>query len=209
MALASARVTLARTGAVKSTLGATPVNPAAAATPIQVAGLKATYGEKYPYVQPFPYKEKKFYWFSQFFDNAKKRMCENSKIITVDGNLGVGKNEFAQRLAKEFDLQFIPAVSDQSCFKIHGFNMLELNPILEDRMKLYDWEAFLKDENYKRGFVGRLQLSWYVQKMQTYAFALQHLYHTGKNVFYGIVSVNIHNCNIAYLLLSFLLRLMF
>lgn len=181
MALASVRVTFARTGAVRSTLGAVPVNPAAAAAPIQVAGLKATYGETYPYVSPFPYKEKHFYWFSQFFDNAKKRMCENSKIITVDGNFGVGKDEFAKRLAKEFDLQYIPAVPDKQCFDKDGYNLLELNQFLpEERMKLYDWEAFLKDKNYKRGFVGRLQVAWYVQKMQVYAYALQHLYHTGQ-----------------------------
>merc|ERR1712004_327844 len=104
----------------------------------------------YPYVSPFPYKEKHFYWFSQFFGNAKKRMCENSKIITVDGNFGVGKDEFAKRLAKEFDLQYIPAVPDKQCFDKDGYNLLELNQFLpEERMKLYDWEAFLKDKNYK------------------------------------------------------------
>lgn len=181
MALASVRATFAKTGSVKSTLGAASLNPAAAAAPIQVAGLKATYGEKYPYHNPFPYKEKKFYWYSQFFDNSKRRICENSKIITVDGNFGVGKNDFAERLAKEFDLQYIPAVPDKECFNACGYNLLELNHLLpEERMKLYDWEAFLKDKNYKRGFVGRLQLAWYTQKMRAYAHALQHLYHTGQ-----------------------------
>jgi len=182
MALASVRGTFARTAAVKSTLGAGPVNPAAAAAPIQVAGLKATYGEKYPYVDPFPYKTKKFGIFGQFFDGSKKRMCENSKIVTVDGNFGVGKNEFAERLAKEFDLQYIPAVSDKKCFEVHanGFNRLELNQLLPDRMKLYDWDAFLKDKNYTRGMVGRLQLAWYAKKMETYSDALRHLYSTGQ-----------------------------
>lgn len=182
MALVGVRSTFAKTAAVKSLLGA-PVNPACAAAPIQVAGLKATYGGTYPYKNPYPYKEKSFGMFHQFFDNATRRMCDNSKIITVDGNVAVGKNEFAQRLAKEFDLQFIPAVPDSAVFKVPGnnFDIRELNQFVADKsMHMYDWEMFLKEENLTRGFVGRLQLQWYGKKLETYSMALKHLFHTGQ-----------------------------
>jgi len=184
MALVNAtRSTFNRTGAVKSLLGAQNACPSAAAAPIQVATMKATYGEPYPYKNPFPYKTKYFGVFSQFFDNARRRMCENSKIIVVDGNCAVGKNEFAQRLAKDFDLQFIPAATDAECFKLveNNFDLRELNEILPQRCHFYDWEAFLTQKNgFPHGFVGRLQLQWYFTKWKTYAFALQHLFHTGQ-----------------------------
>jgi len=40
----------------------------------------------------------------------------------VEGNVGVGKTEFARHLAKEFDLKFIPPTIDSQCFINPAYN---------------------------------------------------------------------------------------
>ena len=49
-------------------------------TPIQVATLKATYGEPYGYSEPFDYNKRKLNMITEFFDSTKKRLNENSKV---------------------------------------------------------------------------------------------------------------------------------
>jgi len=183
MALIVLRSSFARSGAIKSLLGSS-VHPAATTSPIQVATLKATFGETYPYEKPYPYETKSFNVITEFFDKTMPRICENSKIITVDGNLGVGKNEFAKRIAKEFDLKYIPSVPDSECFRLrhNNYDIRGLNELLPENLHFYDWENFLKEKDLTNGFVGRLQLQWYREKFEVYSNALRHLFHTGQGV---------------------------
>jgi len=149
---------------------------------IQVATLKSTYGESYPYDKPFPYKTKKYTLFTEFFDRTMPRLCEQSKIITVDGNLGVGKKEFAQRLAKEFDLQYVGPTREESIFvqPRNGYDIRAVNNILPYDAKTYDLEMFYNEQNIGYGRVGMLQCQWYRQKWLKYSEALRHLLNTGQ-----------------------------
>lgn len=115
----------------------------------------------------------------EFFDSTSARLNENSKIIIVDGNVGVGKNDFAKRLAAGFDLKCIEAVPDSACFDINGFDVRELNDILPGTAKLYDVASFLSDPHPEKGTVGKLILMWYHKKFQAYAQGLHHLLSTG------------------------------
>jgi len=42
----------------------------AAVAPIQVATMKATYGEPYPYEKPYPYETRNFTLLHEWFDNS-------------------------------------------------------------------------------------------------------------------------------------------
>jgi hypothetical protein len=55
------------------------------------------------YEKPFDYKNKSYGFIGQIFDSTLKKLGENSLIITVEGNFGSGKSEFAKKLAKEID----------------------------------------------------------------------------------------------------------
>ncbi len=185
MALVSVRSTFARMSGIGTLLGkqAHPLNGSkmAAVAPIQVATLKATWGEKYPYLPPYPYETKKYNLIREFLDNTSKRLNENSKIIVVEGNVACGKNDFAKRLAKSFDLMYVEPIMDDDCFILqeNGFDVRDLNELLPKSAQFYDLQKFYSDPNPKSGVVGRLQLIWYKEKYEIYCKALQHMLSTG------------------------------
>lgn len=51
---------------------------------------------------------------SELFDKTTYRFNENTKAILVEGGPGVGKNDFAHKFAKQFDLKVFDSVSDDS-----------------------------------------------------------------------------------------------
>ena len=186
MALMGFRATFARVGGMHCLLGK-QMHPLcasrmAAATPTQVANLTATYGEKYPYAEPWKnWESRKYTILNEFFDSTSARLNDNSKIIVVDGNVGVGKNEFARRLAAGFDLKCIESIPDSECFKAGeaDYDLRELNYLLPETAQFYDLQKFLADPNPECGKVGRLQLQWFLAKFMAYAHGLHHLLSTG------------------------------
>ncbi|ESN92128.1 hypothetical protein HELRODRAFT_181747 [Helobdella robusta] len=150
----------------------------------QVATLKATYGEKYPYAEPFPYKLKPYTTFHAYYDKALKRFNENSKIIVVEGNIAVGKSNFAKRLAAGFDMEYFGPLSDRAVFTNNDYKMdvRTLNDMLPESAKFYDLADFYKDPHPEKGTVGKLLINWYREKFFYYCEALKHLLNTGQGV---------------------------
>jgi len=152
----------------------------------RVATLVATHGETLPNYDPWPYKEKKYTTIHEFLDNTSKRINENSKVIIVEGNIGVGKNEFAKRLANNFGMKYFNPVEEAECFGatiIKGsFDMRELNELLPPNAQCYDLKQFYSESNPKRGTIGRFQLSMYKKRVYVYQEALLHLLSTGQGV---------------------------
>jgi len=191
MALSAARLSLTGAQACRSKLGRS-VLPLTASrlNPVQVtlvATLKATHGGKYPYPPAFPYEKKKYKLINQFYDHTEWRLGENSKVITIDGNIAVGKNEFGKKMASEFDLKFFPAVTDDEVYKTaYGYDLRGFNNMLPEGSKVYDLKMFYQDEDPRHGRVGSLQFAFYLQKYHQYCKALHHLLNTGQ----GVVIVN-------------------
>lgn len=146
--------------------------------------MKATYGEKYPYAKPWPYEKKRFTLMHEFFDSSIDRINENSKVIAVEGNVAVGKTDFAKRLAEDFDLKFFPATPDDNCFNSnpYKFDIRSLDEMMPETARSYDMSKFLADPNPHSGKVGSLQLLWYKAKFMTYVSGLKHLLNTGQGV---------------------------
>lgn len=151
---------------------------------IQVATLKATYGGKYPYSKPFPYEKKEYGLLESFYDKTIPRLNENSKVIVVEGNIGVGKTEFARKLAADFDMKFFPQPTDRDCYirLEYGFDMRQLDELLPPSAQSYDLAKFYADKHPEKGLVGKLQLLWYERKYRVYLDALKHLLSTGQGV---------------------------
>jgi NADH dehydrogenase (ubiquinone) 1 alpha subcomplex subunit 10 len=151
---------------------------------VQIATLKATHGEKYPYAEPYPYWKKPYNVFARFFDKSIPRYNENTKVIVVEGNVAVGKKEFAQHLAREFDLKYIGPTTDSRIFTCNDYNwdQRELDPMLPEGAKGYDLKRFYADKHPEKGTVGRLLLAWLEFKFYDYCFALKHVLNTGQGV---------------------------
>ena len=149
---------------------------------IPAATLIATHGEKYPYAEPWDYKNKSFTQIHRYLDSSLARMNPNSKMIVVEGNVAVGKNEFAKRLAKNFDMLYVPSLPEKMCFVEHknGYDKRNLNEALPEHIQFYDLEKFYSDPNPQRGAIGKLQLDWYKERFNHYCQAVLHLLSTGQ-----------------------------
>ena len=100
----------------------------------------------------------------------------------MDGNIAVGKTEFAKRLAERFDLKFFPPTREKQLFmreEGYDFDVRGLDSLLPEGVRCYDLKKFYSDPNPERGLVGSLQLMWYREKFMDYLLALRHLTNTG------------------------------
>jgi len=122
--------------------------------------------------------------FTALSEQTASRFNDNTKVIVVEGNMAVGKTEFAKRLAKEFDLKFFPPTSERSCFleKSYNFDIRSLDPVLPSGAQSYDLKKLYSDHHPERGTAGRLQLRWFEEKFYDYLVALKHLLSTGQGV---------------------------
>jgi len=100
----------------------------------------------------------------------------------VDGNIGVGKTEFAKKIADRFDLKYFPPTREKQLFlreEGYNFDTRALDPLLPEGVRAYDLKKFYSDPNPERGLAGRLQSMWYREKYMDYLLALRHLTNTG------------------------------
>ena len=150
----------------------------------QVAHLTSTHGVP---VQrkcaPWPYEKRPYNSFWQFFDHTRKRFDDNTKIILIDGNLGVGKSWFGKQIADEFGMKFVPDLKDQEIFLTgEGFDLRCLNERLPARSGFCDIETFYSQSGpppLLKTFA-RTQLQMYYHHFHYYVRALEHLLNTGE-----------------------------
>ena len=149
-----------------------------------VAHLTTTHGEPAKRKHsPWPYEKRPYNSFYQFFDHTRKRFDDNSKIILIEGNVGVGKSWFGKQLAQEFDMKFIPDLKDDEIFCTgENFDLRSLNDRLPPRSGFCDIETFYGQAGppaLLKTF-GRTQLQMFYHHFHYYARALEHLLNTGE-----------------------------
>jgi hypothetical protein len=136
------------------------------------------------YKDPYDYKKKTYGLFGQIFDSTMKRLGENSLIITVEGNYGAGKSEFAKKLAKEIDFVYAREPDlDAHLFKLpNGHNSKDLiNEYVGDnkRFRIDTLEDWHREPSFKKAI--SIQHSFYNIRWMQYRTALLHLMSTGKH----------------------------
>ncbi len=134
------------------------------------------------YEKPYDYKNKKYGFLGQMFDSTLKKLGENSLIITVEGNFGAGKSEFAQKLAKDIDFVYAREPDlDHHLFKLpNGQNLKDIvNEYVGDnqRFRIDSLEDWHKSPSFKKTIAIQHQL-YNIKWMQTRT-ALLHLMSTG------------------------------
>ena len=130
------------------------------------------------------------YW----FDRTIKKLNENSKVINVQGPMGIGKHNLAKKIAERCDLKLIPEVTCDDIFILNnGFDLRELNDQLKPWMRFMDFDAFYTEPNPKwMPGIARTQLRLYVERMHRYAQALGHVFNTGMDVLLAMFEVDFY-----------------
>ena len=137
-------------------------------------------GKKYD--KPYDYRNKEYGLLGQIFDSTMKKLGENSLIITVEGNFGSGKSEFAKKLAKEIDFVYAREPDlDEHLYKLPDGRSLRsvVNEIVKDnkRFTIDSLEEWHLNPTFKKTI--SLQHNFYnIRWMQTRT-ALLHLMSTG------------------------------
>jgi len=136
--------------------------------------------------KPFDYRRKKTGMIKQFWEHSSHRMDENSRVIIIDGPVASGKNEFAQKLAKQLDFKYIPQGDVKNLWKCgdSGLTFQDLDALLPPKHRIYDLESFYSDPKPKvaegGGRAGMLQVNYFKSRLYTYNDAMLHLLSTGK-----------------------------
>lgn len=162
--------------------GRSLVAPAAVIQP-QIATIvsKALRGRDYKRPAPYPYKDNSYGLLQAFLDKTTHRMDENSKIIVVDGPIAAGKTKFAQELAEELDMHYIPQANmDMVYINSYGYDLRQLDPLVPDTCKSFDEKDFLGNPNHRR--VAAFQFDMLKLRLNQYLDALGHLLSTGQGV---------------------------
>ncbi|CAF0788709.1 unnamed protein product [Brachionus calyciflorus] len=135
--------------------------------------------------KPFDYKKKQYGLFDQIFDSTMSKLGENSLIISVEGNFGSGKSNFAKKLAKEIDFVYAKEPElDSHLYQLpNGHNARQIiNEYVKDNelYRIDSLEEWHLNPSYKKTI--SLQHAFYnIRWMQTRT-ALLHLMSTGQGV---------------------------
>jgi hypothetical protein len=137
------------------------------------------------YEKPWDYMNKPYGLFGQVFDSTLRKLGENSLIITVEGNFGSGKSEFAKKLAKDIDFVYAsePDLEKHLFTLSNGFNRREqINRIVGDNKKYHIDN--LEEWHLNPSFKGTIQLqhNYYAVRFLQTRQALLHLLSTGQGV---------------------------
>ena len=130
---------------------------------------------------PWPYETKKYRWYHSFFsiDKTVHRMDENTKVIVVEGNIGVGKTTLAKNLADLLGMKYLPEPGFPDYYKwIVGIDLRDYKDRLGPTCQHFEVEEFYRDPHHP--LVARFQITKYLARYYQYCNALLHLFSTGE-----------------------------
>ncbi|XP_054471414.1 NADH dehydrogenase [ubiquinone] 1 alpha subcomplex subunit 10, mitochondrial [Anoplopoma fimbria] len=118
------------------------------------------------------------WWSYALGERTTPRLKQNSRIITLDGNLSSGKGALAQKLADKLGMLYMPEPDTYYLDKMTG----EKEPLPVDFNGMCSLEKFYAEPKAADGNSYRLQLWMYTMRVLQYADAIEHLLTTGQGV---------------------------
>lgn len=135
--------------------------------------------------KPFPYeKDVDFRMIPGMFEKTTYRFDENSKLIVVDGAHAIGKSKFAQELAQELDMIYVPYPrSDDWLVNSYGVDLRQFNDLMLPINQTYDEKDFARNPlGPVDGSSDRFHMDIFREKYRNHIHALRHIFNTGQGV---------------------------
>uniref|UniRef100_A0A0N5AP34 NADH dehydrogenase [ubiquinone] 1 alpha subcomplex subunit 10, mitochondrial n=1 Tax=Syphacia muris TaxID=451379 RepID=A0A0N5AP34_9BILA len=130
---------------------------------------------------PWPYQEKSYSWFHAIYDRTKKRFNVNSKLITVEGNVGCDKSAVAKELADCLGFYYIPEFKvEKLLVDRYGNDMRNYYHLFPKRFRFFDDEMFYKNPTSDMSAVMRDFI--FQCRFDEMLNALAHILNTGQGV---------------------------
>lgn len=99
----------------------------------------------------------------------------------VEGPIAAGKSKFAQELANELEMLYMPEANmDLIYINPYGYDMRQLDPQLPKDVRSFDVKNFLADPTARN--VAVFQIRMYMLRYSQYIDALAHVLSTGQGV---------------------------
>lgn len=137
-------------------------------------------GFEMPYA--WPYKEKQYRWYHSTLDRDPTvwKFYENSKLILIEGNVGVGKTRLGEQLAKYFNMKFM---SDDTLLDMQDeydvfWPQKDYNSILPFIMQRFYRHQFMENPFDIRA--ARMQCDMLRSRFYQYFLAMLHILSTGE-----------------------------
>uniref|UniRef100_Q8MVA8 NADH dehydrogenase [ubiquinone] 1 alpha subcomplex subunit 10, mitochondrial n=1 Tax=Ixodes scapularis TaxID=6945 RepID=Q8MVA8_IXOSC len=148
----------------------------------QAAGIKNRHiREPVEKPKPFPYATKRFFWYHDLIDKVESRFDENTKVIVLEGNIGVGKTALAKSLADELGMKYFGEPSfDQLYVDEYGFDLRSIDHLAPEACRTCDIQKFYEDPHNVN--VASMQMIMFQLRFERYLDALVHLLNTGEGV---------------------------
>ncbi|XP_010862831.1 NADH dehydrogenase [ubiquinone] 1 alpha subcomplex subunit 10, mitochondrial [Esox lucius] len=124
-------------------------------------------------------RERQYGWWAYILgDRTTPRLKENSKIISIDGNLASGKGALAQSLADKLGMLYMPEPDTKYLDKI----MKEKEPLASAFNGNCSLDKFYSDPKSADGNSYRLQAWMYLMRLLQWSDAMEHMLATGQGV---------------------------
>ncbi|XP_016109014.1 NADH dehydrogenase [ubiquinone] 1 alpha subcomplex subunit 10, mitochondrial-like isoform X2 [Sinocyclocheilus grahami] len=118
------------------------------------------------------------WWAYALGERTTSRFKENSKIISIDGNLACGKGALAQKLADKLGMLYMPEPDTHYVDKMTK-EKVPLDKAFNGNCSL---EKFYLEPKASDGNSYRLQCWMYLMRLLQYSDAIEHLLSTGQGV---------------------------
>lgn len=118
------------------------------------------------------------WWAYALGERTTSRFKENSKIISIDGNLASGKGALAQKLADKLGMLYMPEPDTNYADKFTK-EKAPLDKVFNGNCSL---ERFYLEPKASDGNSYRLQCWMYLMRLLQYSDAIEHLLSTGQGV---------------------------
>ncbi|VDK50783.1 unnamed protein product [Cylicostephanus goldi] len=129
------------------------------------------------YPDPWPYKERGYNYIDALGDRTQARFHQNSKLIVVEGNIGVGKSKLSKELADQLGFYYMPEFKmEDILIDRYGNDLRDFYHLFPESFRMPDLKMFYK--NPLSDMSAKMQQRIFECRFDQYLNAVAHILNT-------------------------------